>query len=122
MAEFKDLKGNILINIDRIGNEKLIFTCENGSKYIMYHKQQCCESVEIEDINGDLNDLLNNKILVAEERTNCRETDFCRETYYCSETWTFYTIRTQKASIDIRWYGQSNGYYSESVDFDKENN
>lgn len=111
MANFEDLKGKVLTNIERVGDEELIFTCKDGSKYKMYHEQDCCEDVRIEDVTGDLNDLLNSEVMVSEERTNEGETD------WGSETWTFYTIRTQKASVDIRWHGESNGYYSESVDF-----
>jgi len=119
MANFEDLKGKVLASIERVDNEELIFTCTNGTKYKMYHEQDCCENVEIEDINGDLDDLLNSEILVADEKTNDGETN------WGSETWTFYTIRTQKGSVDIRWHGESNGYYSESVDFaeaDKDGN
>ena len=103
MAKFEDLKGKVVANIERVDNEELIFTCTDGSKYKMYHEQDCCENVEIEDINGDLDDLLNSEILVADEKSNCDEND------YGSETWTFYTIRTQKGSVDIRWHGESNG-------------
>ena len=116
MANFKDLVGKVLINIERsgeYGEEILIFICDDGSKYKMYHEEDCSESVHIEDINGDLKDLINSEILVADEKINVEEDSDG------TSTWTFYTIRTQKGSVDIRWFGSSNGYYSENVDFIK---
>ena len=111
MANFEDLKGKVLTDVKQVDDNEIYFTCNDGSKYKMYHSQDCCEEVTIEDVNGTLTDLIGEEILLAEERSNQKYTD------WGSETWTFYTIRTQKVSIDIRWHGESNGYYSEEVDF-----
>ena len=89
----------------------------DGSAMKMYHSQDCCESVTIDDINGDLNDLIGTTILLAELRTNINECGPVDE-YDESYTWSFYTFRTRKGFVDIRWYGTSNGYYSEDVDIE----
>lgn len=108
------LIGKVLTEIVRSSDE-MIFHCEDGSKYKMYHEQDCCEGVAIEDIIGDLDDLIGKPILKASEDTNSDNAQDNDE----SHTWTFYNLATIKGYVTIRWYGSSNGYYSESVTFEQ---
>lgn len=130
-----ELVGKTVTKIDNNGDE-LIFHCKDGDKFKMYHEQSCCESVYIEDIAGDLTDLLNTPILKAEEVSNWDFENAYEKSFNIdsdwggkknadgqhmpeSYTWTFYKLATIKGYVDIRWFGSSNGYYSESVDFIK---
>jgi hypothetical protein len=113
-ARVEDLKGLVFHSVKQDDGE-VVFTMNDGTKYIMYHEQDCCENVYIEDVCGDISDLENTPILTAEERANYDDLGPLDE-YDDSYTWTFYEFRTIKGSVTIRWYGTSNGYYSESVD------
>lgn len=115
---FSDLLGKTLSAVKQSGDE-LVFTTIDGDVYRMFHNQDCCESVEIESIVGDLQDLIGNPILLAEESSSGdRPANVPKPKYEPdSETWTFYKLATIKGYVDIRWHGESNGYYSEGVDF-----
>lgn len=147
---------------------ELTFT--NGTTLRFYHDQDCCESVGINDIIGDLGDLIGHpltqfeavsdhgtdsgssdddddvidvdeavdsvfaigsaaqddgetiepEIVTSEVSTEVKspQSEFpgALNDYEDSWTWTFYKLATNKGSVTIRWYGSSNGYYSESVD------
>lgn len=118
-AEVSDLVGATLTAINKNDNdETLEFISDTGHTWLMGHNQDCCESVTIDDIIGDLADLLNTPIVSAEECSN-EAPETAKESEYPDEsfTWTFYRFRTIKGTVTIKWYGTSNGYYSESVDF-----
>lgn len=119
MANFESLLGKTLTKID-VNNDRDVVTFEtsDGGEYQMYHSQDCCESVSIEDIAGDLDDLIGNPILVAEaSESDAPPADVVQDYAPESQTWTFYKLATIKGRVDIRWFGSSNGYYSESVSF-----
>ena len=113
-ANISELKGKILNDVKVVDNDTIYFYCEDGNTYKMYHDQDCCESVTIEDICGSIKDLIGSSILMAEEINEEREP---LDKYDESYTWTFYKLATVKGYVTLRWYGTSNGYYSESVDF-----
>ena len=116
-VDFEILKGKILTNIEINEEEdEITFTDSEGVKYLMYHEQDCCEEVNIEDICGDINNLLNTPIVLAEEVTDTGKLEDSSD-YSC--TWTFYKLATINGYVTIRWYGVSNGYYSETVDMVK---
>ncbi len=119
-AKLEDLKGKVLVSVENNDDEELIFTTTDGEVYKLYHHQTCCERVTIEDICGDLEDLIGEPLLVAEEVVHEQDANpegVPEQDYAHSFTWTFYKLDTRKGGITVRWYGESNGCYSESVDF-----
>jgi len=97
-----------------VGGDEMTFETANGERFMFAHSQDCCERVDINDIVGDLQDLCGEPMLIAEEvRGATPEPD---EEHDESYTYTFYKFATRKGYVDVRWLGESNGYYSESVD------
>lgn len=118
-VEMKDMLGRTFTSVMDHGDEEIVFTCDDGTVFKMAHRQNCCESVYIESIVGDLETLVGHPILVSEE---VNSDDFpAPESSGDSYTWTFYKMATVMGWVDIRWLGTSNGYYSESVDLVKIN-
>lgn len=111
-VNFEVLKGLTLVKVD-VSDTMINFVADTGEVFEMYHEQNCCEDVYVESIVGDIEDLIGEEILVAEESSNVDMPAL--SDYAESFTWTFYKLATRKGYVDIRWYGSSNGYYSESV-------
>lgn len=149
-VEWEELVGKTFKSIENKGDE-LLFEDTEGNCYRQIYYDDCCASCSVEEIHGDLEDLVGSPILFAEEVSNREpnaelvaersaayekaKAEFKPrspgdEFYWYgpspennwmndSETWTFYKAATNKGSVTIRWYGSSNGYYSESPTFEK---
>lgn len=123
VKEISLLVGKTFSKVYKIEDRALIFEMNDGSKVQIYHAQDCCESVYLEDICGELKDLVGSPILVAEERCfDGRDAEGIAlsnkypqngEDYYI---WTFYEIKTIKGCVTLRWYGSTSSQYSVSVD------
>lgn len=116
----EEMLGRIIVSIDGMeaGSEEITFRCEDGTRFVMGHVQDCCESVGLEEAVGDPQDLVGYPLLMAEEATNEKDPGQPDE-YPESWTWTFYKFATVRGYVTLRWLGESNGYYSESVDISK---
>jgi hypothetical protein len=113
MATIADLLGVTLVSITvsrKSYDNTITFLADDGREFIMFHWQNCCEEVVIEDICGDVNDLTGSPILQAEVTSNEAE-------HSADGTWTFYKLATINGGVTIRWMGTSNGCYGESVNF-----
>ena len=118
-AKIEELIGKTIVSIYGMkkDSDSIVFKTSDNDMYIMDHVKECCESVFVDDVCGDVNDLIGSPILVAEERISDDNPKEIEDYGDESHTWTFYHIVTIKGYVDIRWYGGSNGCYSESVDF-----
>ena len=112
-AEIKDMIGKTFTRVyGGVGDGEMVF--ENDTeRYVFTHDQDCCESVDINDVVGDLQDLVGEPLLMAEEVSGYIGPEPESADSY---TYTFYKFATRRGDVDVRWLGESNGYYSESVD------
>ena len=114
---FKDkIIGKTIIEIRGAysGSDHISFKFSDNTYMKMYHSRSCSENVEVDDIVGDIDDLINSEIICA-ELVQSHDDGNPKDQYDSSYTWSFYKFRTHKGYVDLRWYGSSNGYYSESV-------
>jgi hypothetical protein len=117
---FSALLGKTLTDVVVSDNKDMITFKTADEEFVMLHDQNCCEHVSIDDVAGEWSDVIGSPIVMAEEvssedRQSWQEGP--EHDYDESFTWTFYKLGTVKGGVTVRWYGSSNGYYSESVDF-----
>ncbi len=117
-------------------NEKILFHFDDDVTLVLTHEQNCCEDVTLEDVVGDLNDLVGHPLLVSELRTTYEaeeargldeilelvkldDVECIKRTFASAEAyeWAFYEFRNIKASVTLRYVGESTGYYSTDVGF-----
>lgn len=97
-----------------VGDDWMQFVADDGWRITFQHDQGCCETVQIEEVVGDLLDLVESPMVLAEQ-VSSEDAPRPEKEYVDSYTWTFYKFATIKGAVTIRWLGMSNGYYSEEV-------
>lgn len=110
------LKGYTFTKVDTDKSEYINFFRSDGAVLKMYHEYQCCENVWLDDICGDLQDLVGEEILQAsicssndpKHQNGMGDDDMWRE-------WTFYKIATIKGHVTLRWCGETAQNYSLEV-------
>jgi hypothetical protein len=113
-VEFSVLVGEVLdaVDIDREENQ-ILLTTRSGRKFLVYHEQDCCESVRIVSQDGSFDKLIGNPLIEARDfAVDTGES----ESNYDSQTTTTLVFRVDDQTVISRWIGDSNGYYSEGVD------
>lgn len=118
-ASIAELLGRTIVSATGLEKDsrEVTFTTADGFTWRMFHEQDCCENVSIADVIGDPADLLARPLVLAEAAVSDATADqFAAEHYFESGTWTFYRLATELGHVDIRWLGESNGYYAEGVD------
>lgn len=115
--EIAELRGETLTYIDvDTETDRILLTTASGRTILIHHNQDCCESVRIEDTEGNFHELIGRVITEASEHTQTGEYG----EYEHSESWTKtqLTFRAGASTVISRWIGESNGYYSETVDIE----
>lgn len=112
---FFTLKGAQITEI-ALDAESVIFVTNKGNFRII-HYPDCCENFVLDNIVGNLSDLFNGPITLAEEDN--KEPSWSKINEYGSHTWSAYYLENAKGCFEFWFLGESNGYYSETAEFIK---
>ena len=106
----KQLKGVTITAVVYKESDESLLIHLNTHVLEMIHHQDCCETVYLADVVGSFEDLIGYPLLeVSETIVN---NGLIGE----SSTASYYNFKTIKASVQLRWVGESNSFYSETVD------
>jgi hypothetical protein len=113
IVDFDALVGEVLdaVDIDR-EKDQILLTTRSGRQFLIHHEQDCCETVEIVGQDGCFLKLVGKPIVEAREIA----IDTTKDDSLGTETTTTLIFRVDDQTVISRWVGDSNGYYSESVD------
>lgn len=101
------LLGFTLSAVERDEDDEVItFTRTDGVQVKMYHEQECCEHVWVEEIHGDLQALVGYPLTTAEVYTR----DGGESEDGDDRMFTFYRIGNERHLATIRWCGESHHY------------
>ena len=116
-TNFFDLKGKTITSIQgsKSDDGDTIITTSDGSSYTLTHIQDCCENVRVYGTVGNIDDVLNEEVIAAEDTNPMDNPNAPDYRIYDSATWSQFRIVTNKGTFEIWWLGESNGYYSETV-------
>lgn len=120
----KKLEGRKIVSVEgKAGDEEVVLCTDDDVRFRIYHEQDCCETVRLHDVDGDLQDLVGHvvsraEMVSSESEMNDENWREAPSRYAESWTWTFVKIQNMGASLTMRWFGESNGYYSEGVNIE----
>lgn len=119
-ANWHDLKGQLITRVVASVTEDEVTVYTTNIIIRAYHQSECCESVRLIRTEGDIENLAGATILNAEDDSGAQDPDWYKETYDdYSHTWTKLTLNTTKGDVHFWFLGESNGYYGETLDFQR---
>lgn len=111
------LRGQTLASVDYLPpdldcEERFLLTTVDGRTYEISHHQECCESVQLEETEGDWQKIIGRVIVDAEKHT----IEVSQKNETVDVRLTELVFRTDEHTLIQRWIGESNGYYGIEVD------
>jgi len=117
--KIESLVGEVLTHIDVDEVENIILlTTKSGRQIKIFHDQDCCESVSIETTEGNWDKLVG-KVIEEARQDEFYNLDPKPGEYAESWTRTNLIFRVNDQTVISKWIGESNGYYSESVNIEE---